>query len=42
MRGKIIQFSDIARKDHLHNMAEIEKEALGFPVMCHLVTREFT
>ena len=26
----------------MYNMAEIEKEALGFPVMCDLVAREFT
>ena len=27
---------------HLHNLAEIEREAVGFPVICHLMAREFT
>ena len=26
----------------MHNMTEIEKEAEGFPVVCHHVAREFT
>ena len=39
--GTITQFSAVAKKDHLDNMAEIEKEAVGFPVICHLVEREF-
>ena len=32
--GKIMQFSAVAKKGHLYNGAEIEKEAVGFNVMC--------
>ena len=35
-------FSTVAKKGHLHNMADIEKEAMGYPVIYHLVAREFT
>ena len=41
IRGKIIKLSAKAKEGHLHNMGDIEKEAVGFPVMCYLVTREF-
>ena len=34
-------FSALATKGDLHNMAEIEKESVGFPEMCHLVAGEF-
>ena len=34
--------SAVAKKRHLHNMDEVEKEAVGFPVICHLVARLFT
>ena len=37
-----MQFSAVAKKGHLHIMTEIEKEAVGFPVMCNLVPMEFT
>ena len=40
--GKMIQFSAVAKKGHLHNIAEIYKEALQLPLICHLVAREFT
>ena len=35
-------FSAVANKGDLYNMAEIEKETVVFPVMYHLVAREFT
>ena len=35
-------FSAVAKKNVLHNMGEIEKEAVGFLVMCHLVAGEIT
>ena len=38
----IIHFSTVAKKGHLHNMAEIEEEAVSFPVICQLVARELT
>ena len=37
LTGKIIQFSAVAKKGDLYNKAEIEKEAVGFLVICHLV-----
>ena len=40
--GKINQFSAVGKKGHLHYMAEIEKEAVVSPVLCHHVAREFT
>ena len=39
---KIILFSVIAKYGHLCIMAEIEKEDVGFPVLCYLVAREFS
>ena len=35
-------FSAVAKRGYFHNMAKIEKEAVGFSVICHLVRREFT
>ena len=40
--GKRIQFSAVPKISHLHNKDDNEKEAVGFPVICHLVAREFT
>ena len=42
MMGKIIQFSAVVKKGHIHNLSQIQKEAVGFPVICHLVARKFT
>ena len=39
---KIIPFSAVAKKGHFQNMAEIDKEAVRFPVICLLVAGEFT
>ena len=39
---KIIQFFSCGQKCDSHNIVEIAKEAVGFPVICHLLTREFT
>ena len=32
----------ISQKGHFHYMPEIEKEAVGFPMMCHLMAKELT
>ena len=34
--GQISNFLSCRQKGDLHNMAEIEKKAVGFPVMHHL------
>ena len=39
---KFIQLVNCCQKYDLHEMAEIDKDAVGFPVICHLVAREFT
>ena len=35
-------FLAVAKKGHLHNIAEIDKEPVGFPVICQLIARKFT
>ena len=39
---KIVEIFSCDQNCELHKMAEFEKEAVGFPVVCHLVAREFT
>ena len=39
---KIVQFFSCSQKRDLHNMAEIEKEVVGFPLMCHVMAGNFT
>ena len=41
IKGKIMQFSAVAKKGHFCYMTEIETEAVGFPVICQLVGGEF-
>ena len=39
---KILQVFSYVQICDMHNMGRIEKEAVGFPVVCHLVERGFT
>ena len=41
IEGKKLKFSAEVKKGCIHNMTEIEKKAVGFPVICHLVVTEF-
>ena len=36
------QIFSFSKKCGFHKMTEIEKEAVGFPVICHPVAQEFT
>ena len=39
---KMMKIFSCSKKYDLYKMAEIEKEAVGFPPWCHLVAWEFT